>query len=292
MKRILLPTLLIMLLITTACSLTPVAPSAGQALASDEANTELAPQSDPGMGRGNGMGGGMRMGGMMGMGNDMMARHMAPIPSEYAGLTSPIAADEESLARGEETYTLLCASCHGDGGMGDGPAGAALDPVPAPIAHTSQMMGDDYLFWRISEGGAMEPFNSLMPTWKASLDEQARWDVINYVRALGRGEVMPRQGMGGAAFDPQAEAAMQAEMLARGVEQGIISQDEADTFDQIHALMDDYRGTQMQQGFTGSMADRRDIMLAELVNDGKITQSQADAFADIHDRLIEAGLMQ
>ena len=140
MKHILLPTLLIMLLVTTACSLTPVAPAAGQAFASAETDTEVAPQSGPGMGQGNGMGmgRGMRMGGMMGMGNDMMARHMAPIPQEYA--------DEASLVRGKETYTLLCASCHGDGGMGDGPAGAALDPVPAPIAHTSQMMGDDYLF--------------------------------------------------------------------------------------------------------------------------------------------------
>ncbi len=232
------------------------------------------------------------MGGMMGMGNSMMERHMAPIPAEYAGQTSPITADEESLARGEETYTLLCASCHGDGGMGDGPAGEALDPAPAPIAHTSRMMGDDYLFWRISEGGFMEPFNSTMPAWKEPLDEQTRWDVINYVRALGRGEVMPGRGMGGAMFDPQAEAAMQAEMLAQGVEQGLITQDEAGTFEQIHTLMDDYRGIQMRQGFTGSMADMRDKMLSELIGDGKITQTQADTFVDIHDRLIEAGLMQ
>lgn len=290
MKYILLPALLLTLAITAACSLTPVAPSSGQAYASAEMDVEATPQTSPGMRQGSGMG--MRMGGMMGMGNDMMARHMAPIPQEYVGQISPIAADEASLARGEETYTLLCASCHGDGGMGDGPAGAALDPAPAPIAHTSQMMGDDYLFWRISEGGAMEPFNSLMPGWKGSLDEQARWDVINYVRALGRGEVVPGRGMGGAMFDPQAEAAMQAEMLAQGVEQGIITQEEAGIFDQIHALMDDYRGTQMQQGFTGSMADNRARMLSELVNDGKITQSRADTFADIHDRLVEAGLMQ
>lgn len=141
---------------------------------------------------------GMGMG--MGPGSSMMARHQAPIPAEYAGLTNPIPADEESLARGAETYANLCATCHGDGGMGDGPAGVSLDPVPAPIAHTSQMLGDDYLFWRISEGGAMEPFNSAMIAWKDSLDENARWDVINYIRALGSGQVEPGQNMGGCRF--------------------------------------------------------------------------------------------
>jgi len=52
-----------------------------------------------------------------------------------------------------------------------------------------------------------------MITWKGILDEEARWDVINYVQALGSGQVMPRQGLGGAAFDPAAEAERQAEML-------------------------------------------------------------------------------
>ena len=109
--------------------------------------------------------------------------HQAPIPDEYADLTSPIEADADSLARGKETFTTLCVTCHGESGMGDGPAGAALVPPPAPIAQTSQVMSDAYLFWRISEGGI--PFGTAMPPWKGSLDENARWDVINYVRSLG-----------------------------------------------------------------------------------------------------------
>ena len=68
--------------------------------------------------------------------------------------------------------------------MGDGPTASALDPAPAAIAHTSQMSGDDYLFWRISEGGV--PFETAMPVFKA-LEEQDRWDVIDYIRALGKG---------------------------------------------------------------------------------------------------------
>ena len=254
-------------------------------------NAEMASEeAGGGMGKGRGgMSQGMGQG--MGPGSGMMARHSASIDAEYRGLNNPISADEDSLARGEELYTSYCATCHGDGGMGDGPAGAALDPVPAPVAHTSQMMGDDYLFWRISESGAVEPFNSTMPGWKDALDEEARWDLVNYMRALGTGQVTPRQGMGGARFDPAVEAAQQAKMLAQGVEQGLITEQEAETFNLAHAAIDELRG-QKQGNFTGSMVDMRDTMLAELVAAGTLTQTQADDFLETHDKLVEAGLMQ
>ena len=136
-----------------------------------ESETRSA-EREPGMGPGMGRDGGM------------MGRHMATVPDEYAGMSNPQEASEASLARGEEIYDTYCETCHGAGGMGDGPAGENLDPPPAPIARTSRMLGDDYLFWRISEGGSMEPFNSAMPAWKKTLDEGERWDVINYIRSL------------------------------------------------------------------------------------------------------------
>jgi mono/diheme cytochrome c family protein len=231
------------------------------------------------------------MGPGMGMQGGMMARHQAPIPEEYKGLTNPIPADEDSLERGGELFTTYCASCHGDGGMGDGPASAALDPAPVAIAHTSQMMGDDYLFWRVSEGGAMDPFNSGMPAWANTLDEQARWDVLNYVQALGSGTVMPHQGMGGAAYDPAVELEQRATMLTTAIEQEVITQAEANLFTEVHTFLD-AQMTEHRDMMSGSMADMQATMLAQLVSDGTITQAQAAAFNDIHDRLMEAGLMQ
>lgn len=227
----------------------------------------------------------------MGPGSGMMARHHATIPEDYAGLTNPIAADDESLARGVEIYSTSCATCHGDGGMGDGPAGANLDPPPSPVAHTSQMLGDNYLFWRMSEGGAMAPFDSAMPAWKEALDEQARWDVVNYMRALGRGQIAPRHAVGGASYDPEAEEVARAEMLTQAVELNVITQEEADLFSQVHSTMDDLVAADTAE-ISGGMADMRETILAELVRAGEITQAQADAFNNIHDRLIEAGLMQ
>jgi mono/diheme cytochrome c family protein len=233
------------------------------------------------------MGSGMGMGMGSGM-NGMMARHQATVPEEYAGLTNPVSADEESLARGEEIYTKYCVVCHGETGMGDGPGAANLDPAPAPVAHTSRMLGDDYLYWRISEGGSHDPFNSAMPAWESAFEETARWDVINYLRALSNGG-STRMGMGpGMNMGNQSED--HTEMLATAVSQDLITQTEADTFEQIHALMDELMASGPPA--SGSMGQNQDAMLADLLEAGKITQAQMDAFNDVHDRLIEAGLMQ
>ena len=226
----------------------------------------------------------------MGMGNNMMNRHHAQVPEEYAGQTNPVTADEASFERGAELYTTYCASCHGDGGMGDGPAGAALDPAPSPIAHTSQMMADDYLFWRVSEGGL--EFSTSMPPWKDVLDEQSRWDLINYVRALGAGTVQPGMGMGGSAYDPRVQAAHQAEILAQAVDQGVITEAEADIFATVHDAMEQYRIAHPELVNSGEDATEREAaILSALEAEGIVTQAQADAFPDIHDRLGNADLM-
>ena len=136
--------------------------------------------------------------GMMGTGTrmdaGMMQRHMATLPAEYVNRTNPIAADTESQARGKTNYEANCLVCHGNIGQGDGPAAANLDPPPAPIAHTAQMLSDAYLFYRISEGGDFAPFNSAMPMWKDKLSESERWDVINYIRSLGSNSMMAGGG--------------------------------------------------------------------------------------------------
>jgi len=243
---------------------------------SGEASTEVTSGMGPGMMGSSSMGG-------------MMARHNATIPENYAGMQNPVQATDESIARGADIYATNCATCHGDGGMGDGPAGEVLNPSPAPIAHTSQMLGDDYLFWQISEGGAMEPFNSAMIAWKGVLDENQRWDVINYVQALGSGRAEPASQLGGEAYDPTAEAVRQKEMLAKAVEQGIINQEEADLFAELHPLVDE--NTMSGQGMMGNMSQNMNMALSRLISAGSISQTQADSFLEIHDRLVEAGLM-
>lgn len=273
-----LPILLLFVLLLAACGGMDGMNTETETAVSDRTQAQGTPEgAGPGGGMGQGMG--------MGMGNGMMARHHATVPEEFAGLTNPVTADEESLIRGQEIYTAYCVVCHGETGMGDGVGAANLDPAPAALAHTSRMLGDDYLYWRVSEGGSHDPFNSAMPAWESAFDETARWDVINYLRALSSGGI-GQMGMGSG----NAQAEDHTEMLETGVADGVITQAEADMFETVHAFMDEL----MAEGApaSGSMGQNQEAMLSALVEAGTITQEEMDAFTEVHDRLLEAGLMQ
>lgn len=107
-------------------------------------------------------------------------------PAEYAGKTNPMANDAAATQAGKQIFDDNCSPCHGTDAKGDGPAGASLNPRPADLADLQSRFSDAYLFWRISEGGAMPPFNSQMPTWKSTLSEDQIWQVITYLRTFGK----------------------------------------------------------------------------------------------------------
>lgn len=104
-------------------------------------------------------------------------------PAPYAGMTNPLPADTAAEA-GKQLYAANCASCHGPQGMGDGPAATSLNPQPRPLAVEMKALKDDYLYWRIAEGGAFAPFASAMPSWKSILSEEEIWQVIAFMRTL------------------------------------------------------------------------------------------------------------
>jgi mono/diheme cytochrome c family protein len=107
-----------------------------------------------------------------------------PVPEEYAGLANPYIGDPDAIAEGDILYQANCSSCHGFTGEGDGTASAGLEPKPKNLAENQPNLSDSYLFWRISEGGLMEPFNSLMPGWKGLLSEKRIWQVIAFLRTM------------------------------------------------------------------------------------------------------------
>jgi mono/diheme cytochrome c family protein len=106
------------------------------------------------------------------------------VPEEFAGLANPYTGDPDAIAEGEILYQANCSSCHGFTGEGDGPASAGLDPKPKNLAENQPNLSDSYLYWRIFEGGLMEPFNSLMPGWKGLLSEERIWQVIAFLRTM------------------------------------------------------------------------------------------------------------
>ena len=103
---------------------------------------------------------------------------MAPIPNPHA--VSPA-----SLANGRMYYSINCAVCHGDTGMGDGPATKYGMPGINLTTDVTKARTDGYIFGMIRNGrGLMPPYNRI--------EEPDRWDVVNYLRALqGRGGPVP-----------------------------------------------------------------------------------------------------
>jgi mono/diheme cytochrome c family protein len=105
-------------------------------------------------------------------------------PAPYAGKTNPVAGNADAAAKGKDLFTAQCQACHGEKGLGDGPAGSALNPKPANLQTSAKEASDAYMFWRISEGGTMAPFNSSMPPHKDTMKEDQIWQVVTYIKTL------------------------------------------------------------------------------------------------------------
>jgi mono/diheme cytochrome c family protein len=110
-------------------------------------------------------------------------------PAEYTSARSTRWDDAAAITRGQQLFQTYCVMCHGADGKGTGPIAKALPHPPADLTHHFHRApgdGDAYLFWRVSEGGQVEPFKSsqsVMPAFKAVLTEDQRWDVLAYVHA-------------------------------------------------------------------------------------------------------------
>jgi len=98
-----------------------------------------------------------------------------------------------SIAEGAALFQTHCARCHGRTGAGDGPERPALPRPPADLraAHTAQHTAGD-LYWWITAGIP----HARMPAFGPTLADEQRWDLVNFVRALGSGDTARRLGPG------------------------------------------------------------------------------------------------
>lgn len=87
---------------------------------------------------------------------------------------------------GETIFMTNCATCHGEGGTGEGPAAVGLEPPPANLTDAEWVAGDgsyDAVRGTI-EGGSP---GTAMIGWKGTLDEAEIDAVTNYVLSLSGG---------------------------------------------------------------------------------------------------------
>jgi len=104
---------------------------------------------------------------------------------ETADLPNPVPVTRASLERGRVIFESRCAPCHGRDGHGKGPV-SRLFPQPADLVYPKVKARTDGFIWgTITFGG------DAMPSAREGLVARERWDVVNHVRALQRGEASP-----------------------------------------------------------------------------------------------------
>jgi mono/diheme cytochrome c family protein len=93
---------------------------------------------------------------------------------------NPVTADQTSLERGAELYSINCVLCHGTQGKGDGPVASKLQNKPFDLtSFPIHSFTDGGIFFVISTG-----VPGKMPALNENLTVRERWDVVNYVRTL------------------------------------------------------------------------------------------------------------
>jgi mono/diheme cytochrome c family protein len=95
---------------------------------------------------------------------------------------NPVEADQASVTRGAELFSIHCSMCHGPKGDGTGGiVGAFLTPnKPANLTlPVVQNKSDGALFLTISFG-----VTGRMPALNENLLVRERWDVVNFLRTL------------------------------------------------------------------------------------------------------------
>jgi mono/diheme cytochrome c family protein len=103
------------------------------------------------------------------------------LPANFVTLSSDLYLEEGhtiSPTHGAALYATYCATCHGDGGQGNGP-GTADSASGGPSVFPSDM-GEAYIYWRTWEGVP----DSTMYSFKRSLSDSDVWDITTYVDSL------------------------------------------------------------------------------------------------------------
>jgi mono/diheme cytochrome c family protein len=98
---------------------------------------------------------------------------------------NPIPATSASVARGQALFVSRCLPCHGADGHGIGPV-SRLFPQPADLtSRTVRSRTDGFIWGQVTFGG------DAMPPAGEGLDAPARWDLVNFVRAMQEGRAPP-----------------------------------------------------------------------------------------------------
>jgi mono/diheme cytochrome c family protein len=112
------------------------------------------------------------------------AQETAPVPwvapDDAKKVKNPIPPTPETLADAEQLFSDNCVLCHGEKGLGDGPGAKTIKVKPANFTDAKLMAAetDGSLFWKMSNG------RGPMPSWKDTLTDKERWELVGFIRKL------------------------------------------------------------------------------------------------------------
>lgn len=96
---------------------------------------------------------------------------------------SPITPTTEGLERGRERFNIYCSMCHGQAGDGRGIM-VKKKYIPPPTFHSDLMRNHpDGHFFNVITNGVRN-----MPAYGPQVPVADRWQIVNYIRALQRGQ--------------------------------------------------------------------------------------------------------
>ena len=101
-------------------------------------------------------------------------------PDDAKKVKNPVTPNQENMANAEQLFMDNCVLCHGEKGVGDGPGAKAIKVKPANFTDAKMMAGetDGSLYWKMTNG------RGPMPSWRDTLTDQERWELVNYIRKL------------------------------------------------------------------------------------------------------------
>jgi mono/diheme cytochrome c family protein len=98
-----------------------------------------------------------------------------------AFVSNPLALDRQTLARGQERFNIYCTPCHDRTGSGRGIVALRSSWLASDLTEPRvRQMPDGQIFDTITHG------KRTMPGYRFQIDEQDRWAIVAYVRALER----------------------------------------------------------------------------------------------------------
>jgi mono/diheme cytochrome c family protein len=101
-------------------------------------------------------------------------------PAEVKSMINPVKPTADSLAQGKKYYGYDCAMCHGATGNGKGEVDSGEKLPDFTNADAMKAISDGEMFCSLKTG------KGHMPLERVRISESELWNLVNYVRSLGK----------------------------------------------------------------------------------------------------------